>query len=325
LDAVVVWDRAEWKRLLRRGRWLEVARRIRTLRHELRGYRADIALDLQGLLRSAWIARLTGAPIRIGLGNKELSWLLVNHRVPAFPTRFGGISAQYPYFAEQIGLDGSDRSLELGIAPADRETAGDALAEAGVPTRFAVAAPFTTRPQKHWVESRWGALIDRLATELDLPTVVLGGPSDRAAAERIRASSKTGFIDLVGLPLGPSGEVIARSSLFIGVDTGMTHAAVALERPTVMIVGSDVPYAEAPHRRARIALHRLPCVPCARRPTCGGDWTCMKAVSVDEVIGLAREVTDPADAASKETDRDLGTMASGMGDEGCSAGGVEGE
>ena len=43
--------------------------------------------------------------------------------------------------------------------------------------RYAVLAPFTTRPQKHWFDERWSELAQALHAQ-GVATVILGGPAD---------------------------------------------------------------------------------------------------------------------------------------------------
>ena len=66
---------------------------------------------------------------------------------------------------------------------------------------YLVVCRFTTRPQKHWFEARWSALIARLNKEFGLPLVMLGGPGDRkplhgSARHRVKERQSTGRTDL---------------------------------------------------------------------------------------------------------------------------------
>ena len=295
LDEIIVWDRAAWKGMIRAGRWGALWRAFRELRARLRAPGFDIALDLQGLLRSGWVAWLSGAPVRIGLGSKEGSWMLMTGTVPRHGTAPGSTSLQYPYFADALGLASERLALHLVLGDGEKEFAARFIAEHGLAEGYAALAPFTTRPQKHWFEDRWAALAGRIRDELGLPVVLLGGPADREAARRIAANAGTGspapIIDLSGRTrLGEAAAVVKHAGLFLGVDTCLSHVSVAFRRPSVLLFGSNIPYREAPHARARIALELQPCAPCGNRPTCGGAFWCMQALGVDEVFAMARAV-----------------------------------
>jgi heptosyltransferase-1 len=84
--------------------------------------------------------------------------------------------------------------------------------------------------------------------------------------------------------------MVERASLVVGVDTGLTHMAIAFDRPTVTIFGSNIPYTKPPTDRARVIVHWLDCSPCRGNPTCGGAFTCTELIEVDHVIATAKEV-----------------------------------
>ena len=88
--------------------------------------------------------------------------------------------------------------------------------------------------------------------------------------------------------------MVGHAALFLGVDTCLSHVSVAFRGPSVLLFGSNIPYREAPHDRARIALELQPCAPCGNRPTCGGAFGCMRALEVDEVFELAKAVARKA-------------------------------
>ena len=318
LDEIIVWNRASWKAMIRAGRWRELRRAYRKLRRRLRAPGFDIALDLQGLLRSGWVAWLSGAPVRIGLGSKEGSWMFMTGTVPRHGTSPGSTSLQYPYFASALGLANEELSPHLALSDDEEAFAHRFVAEHDLASGYAALAPFTTRPQKHWFEDRWGAVAACIRDQLKLPVVILGGPDDRDAAGRIAnlaeeriaglaeervagpAEGRAGdgnasvpspspVIDLTGRTrLGEAAAVVKHAGLFLGVDTCLTHVSVAFRRPSVLLFGSNIPYREAPHTRARIALELQPCAPCGNRPTCGGAFWCMRALGVDEVFALAK-------------------------------------
>lgn len=294
LDRVIVWDRAGWKKLLRRGRLVQLAREAAGLVGALRRERFDLVLDLQGVSRSGILAWLTGAPERVGLGSREGSRLLMTRVIPRDRSRLREIAEEYRRMADALGLDTRDFRLEVPLAPPVREWARGQVQALGLEGGYMVAIPFTTRPQKHWFEDRWGELVDRASHELGLRTVVLGGPGDREAMERIRAltpGDPANTVDLVGVTtLDQAAAIIEGAALVVGVDTGLNHVGIAFDRPTVSLFGSNVPFTDPPTPRTRILLHRLPCVPCKGNPTCNGDFTCMRLITVDEVLEAAREV-----------------------------------
>lgn len=290
LDEVIVWPRGEWRQLWRERRWFALLREVRRLARTLRQRRFDLVLDTQGLLKSGVWAWLTRAPERIGLGSREGSqWLMTRTLTRDYDDR--RIGSEYYALMRELGLQPGDFPLDLAVG-ADDEAAVERLLEThGVRRPYAVIAPFTTRPQKHWFEERWAALAAQLNQALGLDVVMLGGPSDRPAAARIARQTSGRLHDLVGATsLRQSVAAIRGAALLVGVDTGLTHMGTATACPTIALFGATRPYLDPAAPHTRIIYDGLPCAPCRHNPTCGGAYTCMRQIDVERVLGLAREL-----------------------------------
>lgn len=291
LDAVIVCPLRHWQRLWRERRYRELWAGIRTLRANLREHDFDLALDLQGLLKSGLLTWLSGARERIGLGSREGSQWLMTRRLPR-----GGeskrIGSEYRFLAESLGLpvaDGFRMAVHYGEAEA--AFAESVIARESLANGYAVFCPFTTRPQKHWIEERWARLAYRVRDELGLVPVLLGGPGDREAARRIADAADDQLIDLTGqTSLTEAAALIERAALLIGVDTGLSHMGIAFETPSLLLFGSTCPYLDTTRANARVLYHPQPCSPCKRRPTCDGRFDCMRAIEADEILRAADEV-----------------------------------
>jgi heptosyltransferase-1 len=290
LDEVLVWPRAEWRRACGKGRVLALVRLFLQLRRALRGRRFDLAIDAQGLLKSGVWAWVSGAPRRVGLGSREGSARLMTEVVErgGDPRRIG---SEYLFLAEHLGLPTDDFRMHVALADEDRRYARALLARHRVQDAYAVLCPFTTRPQKHWVESRWADLAGRLGRSLGLGVVMLGGPGDGAAAARIADAAPRRVVNATGLTtLRQAGALIEAARLLVGVDTGLSHMGIAFGTPSVLLFGSTLPYLETTRADARVLYHPLPCSPCRRDPTCDGAYTCMRSIDPGEVMEAAREV-----------------------------------
>lgn len=288
LDEVLVWPRNDWRRLWRERRWWRLWQEVRGFRRELRARRFDLVLDVQGLLKSGWCAWLTGAQERIGLGSKEGSgWFMT--RVVQKPRGETRIGSEYRHLAHALGLDARQFSMRIALTPEDERDARDRVGRAGVSGGYAVFCPFTTRAQKHWSADAWVDLARRLSAELGLRAFVLGGPNDRAAANDITSRAGATTIDVVGqTTLRQAAALIRGARLLVGVDTGLTHMGTAFGIPTLALFGSTCPYRETDSPHTVVLYKQLPCSPCYRNPTCGGAFTCMMSISVDDVVAAAR-------------------------------------
>jgi heptosyltransferase-1 len=279
VDEVIVWPRRQWRVLGQQRRYGELWRAVRGFIKALRGRRFDLAIDAQGLLKSALWVRLSGAAERLGVDPGEGSgWLMTRVlRTPSDKT----FAAEYNHLAKALGLPAPQAQLPL--TDGGREAARALLQQAGVSGAYAALAPFTTRPQKHWPEGAWRALAARLRGELGLTPLLLGAAADRPAAGRIAADGVA--VDLAGrTDIPTAAALVAGARLVIGVDTGLTHMGVAAGVPTLALFGSTCPYLAAPGRPLTVLYRGLPCSPCKRSPTCAGAHPCLTDIGVDEVL-----------------------------------------
>jgi heptosyltransferase I len=290
LDDVIVWPRANWENLWRHRQWLKLWRAIADFRRTLQEQRFDLALDVQGLMKSGFLTWLCGAKQRIGLGSREGSQWLMSETIEK-----GGelhrIGSEYLYFAEQIGLPVAPFEMQVGLSGEDLAYANSVVRSQGLEEGFLVICPFTTRPQKHWFNPSWNQLIASVTQHWGLPVVMLGGPGDQLSAKEISAAQPCRLINLVGeTSLRQAAALIARAALVVGVDTGLTHIGIAMNRPTLCLFGSTRPYLETTHDNAQVIYHPRSCSPCRRNPTCQGSFDCMADIGVDEIIDRATQL-----------------------------------
>jgi len=280
LNEVIVWPRDSWGRLWRAGQGRRLAGEMTAFVRKLRARRFDLALDAQGLLKSGVWAWLSKAPVRIGIGGREGSGHLMTQVLSA-PKNNPLIASEYRLLAETVDAKTDDWSLRLSLSPQDRASAEKVSAVAGT-GGYIVLCPFTTRPQKHWIEDRWRAIAWRVAARWGLSTVILGGPGDQQAGANIAAAG--GAENLAGqTSLRQAAAILESARAVIGVDTGLTHMATLLNRPTVALFGSTQPYLDTGRPQSIVLYKGLPCSPCRRRPNCRGEFACMAAILEDDV------------------------------------------
>ncbi len=287
LDEVIVWPRRQWQALAKARQWRRLWQEVRRFRQELRGHEFDLAIDAQGLLKSGFLAWLCGAHERVGLGSREGSqWLM--SRVVERAEYSKRIGSEYLYLAQQLGLPCDSFEMRVAVSEADEKYVRDLSDTEDLKSGYLVVCPFTTRPQKHWFESRWIELIPRLETSFGLRVVLLGGPADQASAERMQTAVGPRLINQTGVTsLTQAAALIKHAHLLIGVDTGLTHMGIAFNCPTICLFGSTCPYLDTTRDNAIVLYHELDCSPCKRNPTCHDRFDCMRAITVDEVLSHA--------------------------------------
>jgi heptosyltransferase-1 len=288
LNKVHVLPRRRWRELRRAGQFLTLATELGAFARQLRAEHYDLVLDLQGLLKSGIWAYASGSARRIGLGSREGSqWLMTE--VMAREMNDPRIGKEYRALAVQLGAAPESFVMDISFSSNTEAEARARLTAAGINGPYAVLAPFTTRPQKHWLDERWAELADRLGQHCTV--VMLGGPSDRARAEGIAARCHTPPVNLTGLTRLPEcAAIIAGANQLIGVDTGLTHLGSAMGVPTTALFGSTMPYLDTTRANGVVLYQPRDCSPCHRRPSCGGRFDCMRVHTVDAVLSAADSV-----------------------------------
>jgi len=282
INTVILWPRQEWVDLWRDKRLVALVQAVPLFRAQLRAKKYDLGVDAQGLLKSAFLAWLSGGDERVGFKSKEPNRLFLTRRLQKSIT--DRISSEYLGLAEDLGWDTRDFDLSLRLLSSDVERAGVVAGSES----YLVVAPFTTRPQKHWTREHWQDLISALVAQ-GRKVACLGGPSDREEAQAMLGDLRVE--NWVGVyPLGVSAALIQGADAVIGVDTGLTHMGIAAGVPTVALFGSTCPYTQTGRDNVRVIYHALPCSPCKRRPTCGGHFDCMGGIRPVEVLDALRQV-----------------------------------
>ena len=254
------------------------------------------AIDLQGLLKSAVLARLSGARRRIGFSGKNLkepaAAMFYTERLAAIEES-GHVIAKNIRLLERLGLkpDGTRYEFPLVIPETSRCRVASALERLGrEPGRKIVlcnvGAAWET---KRWPAERWIELLPMIARKDLFPVLLWGNASEKETAFAI--SDRTGVPAAPFFTIPEVMALIASSALLVSGDTFALQAACALDVPAVALFGPTDAKRNGPFRgRDRTAQAPMDCRPCWRRdcPTIA----CMGAISAADVGGLVREVLD---------------------------------
>lgn len=208
---------------------------VKGLARRLRERRYDLALDLQGLVKSAWLARLTGAPIAgfdWSSAREPLASLAYRHRYPV-PHDLHAIERLRQLAGQALGypVDGLPR---FDLRPPEIE-----LPWCPEPP-YAVFLHATSRADKQWPAAHWVTLATRLLARGVSVVLPWGSPAEQAQAQAIAQSvfGAPGTAAIVVAPrlsLAECASLLAGARMVAGVDTGLTHLAAALGRPTAAL------------------------------------------------------------------------------------------
>ncbi|MET0507219.1 MAG: lipopolysaccharide heptosyltransferase I [Burkholderiaceae bacterium] len=222
-----------WRRWRRRLFDAEVRNQLRAFVAKLRRTQYDWIIDCQGLLKSAAVVRLARGAHRLGLDRQSarepLASLAYDRRVQV-PRDWHVVRRNRAIAAEGLGY----RTDDLPLVPlvADALSPND---QQWFPSSAPVVlVPGASRAAKLWPEARWIALAQRLTRAGASPVWFWGSADERARAERLAAAGG-GRVVPDFLDVGRAASVLAASVGVVGLDTGFTHLAAALGRPTVGI------------------------------------------------------------------------------------------
>ncbi len=250
----------------------------------LRASRPDVVLDLQRILKSGALTRLSGAPRRVGFDrarSKESSWLFTNDRIPANPSP-GVTVAQYLEFADHLGVAARAPRWDL---PRDAWT--EPRRSAGPLVVLNLGA---SKEANLWYADAWARVADELVRALDAEVVLSGGPQDRAVADEVARLAEVAVDDRVGaLTLRESAGLFAAADLFVGGDTGPLHMAVAVGARVVALFGAADPARTGPFGQpAGVVTNPTDCSPCRKRYCFVDGHPCMRGLTADQVVRAAR-------------------------------------
>jgi heptosyltransferase II len=232
------------------------------LAQQLRQERYDVVIAPHRSLRTALLARLTGASIRIGF-DLNSGGRCYSHRVPYDRNQHEvdrNLSLLKP-----LGISGGKRPPEIYCSDEERQQISDLLTGAWAQNPLVVLAPGSVWPTKRWPEASFLELAKTMA-ESGFSICLIGGLQDHALCARIAALSPKQILNTAGsLSLRASAELLRHSRLLVSNDSAPLHLASATATPTLALFGPTVPeFGFAPYRDNSVVMGLdLPCRPCS--------------------------------------------------------------
>ena len=209
--------------------------RLALARREVREGRWDYVIDTQGLMKSAWIARASRAPA-FGLDAASAR--------EAIASRFYDVKVAVPRALHAVERNRRLVGAVLGYRPRGEPRYGieaPAARPAWAPEgRYLVMLHAASRAAKRWPDDHWTALARTLAFQ-GYATVWPGGTAqEREHAARLSRDIE-GALAAPAMGLSEAAALMGHADGAVGVDTGLTHLAVAFGIPTVGIYCATSP------------------------------------------------------------------------------------
>jgi lipopolysaccharide heptosyltransferase I len=252
---------------------------------ELRGTPYDVAVDFQGLLKSAVLARASGARRVIGFS----IWHLREKTARPFYSSTGDAEGGHVIrknlrLLRVLGIDAD--TIEFPIA--DMGSRASLILGQLVTGPYALINAGAAWPNKRWPPERFGELAGFLAEARGLTPIVLWGPGEDVLAQTIIDASSgravlappTRVRDLVALARG--------ASLGVSGDTGPLHVATAVGTPTVSIFGPTNPERNGPWSAQDAVVSRFEQCGCHYERRCHRREWCLLDVAASELCAAVQ-------------------------------------
>ncbi|MBU0677434.1 MAG: glycosyltransferase family 9 protein [Verrucomicrobia bacterium] len=257
-------------------------RSLRSFRSRLRQEEYDLVLDLQGLLKSAFVAGLARSRRKLGPSYcREGSHIF-----------YGEIAGELnkERHAVEEGLDFA-RHLDLSVGEPEFPMSFPSLNLSEGRPRIALI-PCSRWETKNWPVAHFVDAGKMLRRELGATLFLFGAPEDGEICRQIAAGCGDGVVDQCGkTSLIEMGSWLSEMDLVITVDSGPMHMAAALQKPVLAIFGPTDPVRTGPFgdRCEVLYVDYLSCRPCFSRSCLRDerDVACLKMLSPERVAATA--------------------------------------
>lgn len=260
----------------------------------LRARQFDTVIDLTDGDRSAFLTRISGAPVRIGF-NDEHRWRGRYYTEVVQPV--SGVRHRIDRDLEALkplNIEAESKDPQLWLTPDEKERADQLLNQLGIQRSqsMVIVQPGARYWFKAWPPERFAELADYLTSQCGSQVLIGGSEQDIDLARQIQGMAKTPPIIMAGRTTIKQFAAIAKQSvLFVGSDSGAMHMASAVGTPVVALFGPSNPREWGPRGGPVEVLYKeIDCRSCFH-PTCTrGEENCMKLISVPEVVAAAERL-----------------------------------
>jgi heptosyltransferase-1 len=260
---------------------------------ELRRNRYDVALDLQGLLKSAVLARLSGAARVIGFPRP----LLRERLASLFYTEAAGVAATHVIkknlsLLKAVGVEHPGIKFPLDVVkPAIVAAARQALG-INANERFAIVNPGAAWPNKRWPAVYFAEVATALKNEYGMPSIVLWGPGEERLAQDVVDAAHGAAVVSPPTRLAELVSLTQAAAVFVSGDTGPVHVAGAVGTPLVGIFGPTNPERNGPWDVRDAWVSRFGSCQCRYERQCHAKRWCLLDITPRDVIDLVRQRLD---------------------------------
>jgi heptosyltransferase-2 len=254
---------------------------------DLKDNRFDLGILMQNAFEAALITFLGRVKERLGY-NTDARRLLLNRCVRLNPAlKKKHLIDYYLGILNGAGLNTDGRQMDLFLSQADQDFAFEWLKirhNGHSAPVIGINPGATGGTAKRWFPERYARLCEKLSKAYQTRIIIFGGPADHALGNEIAEQSAESCINIAGkTTLGQAFALIEKCDLFVTNDSGLMHAAAALNVNQVTVIGStDFIATRADSDQAVMVREPVDCSPCLK-DVCPTDHRCMDKISVEQV------------------------------------------
>lgn len=252
----------------------------------------DLVVDFQQLPRCRFVTLLSRAEVRLSYPPPWYNRLLYTHWSPQIPAYSAGYRAS---ILAPLGISWTGQAPEIFLTADETAWAREYLAGFGLaPGQYITLDPTHRRSTRLWPARHYGAMIGRVhAARPDLRFFILFGPGERDMAREVLdhcpAAQACVLPDtVIGLRQMAAVQSLAR--LHVGNCSGPRHFAVAVNTPTLTILGATGGGWRFPSKDHEDIFEELPCRPCNQNTCARKDHACLENLSPDRVGGRILDI-----------------------------------
>ena len=253
----------------------------------LRAQRYDVALDLQGLLKSAVWARASGARRVIGFDREHLRepFAASFYSETVIPDGSGHVIQKNLSILRGLQMDPGP--VALHVEPHASQEVIKAIQAAGGSNGYIVINPGAAWPNKCWPPDRFAALARTLRDRTGLHALVTWGPKERALADAVSQGSAGAAAPAPPTSISDLAALMRSAALVISGDTGPLHIGAAVGAPIVGLFGPTRPERNGPWEPRDEVISRAETCVCHHKRSCLRGAPCINEIGLDEVVAAA--------------------------------------
>ena len=260
---------------------------------DLRSVGYTAVIDLQGLLKSAVLARAVGAERTIGFERAHLrertAAPFYSHRVA--PDQVTHVIFKNLALLEPLGSRDTRAAFPLEIPHS--ATAEQVRARFGGEP-YALINPGAAWPNKRWPPDRFGSLAAAVRQRLGLRSLVLWGPGEQPLAEQVSSASGGAAEPAPATSITDLFAIARDARVLISGDTGPLHIGGAVGTPLVALFGPTRAERNGPWSATDVVLARTEGCVCLYRRRCRRGAACIDEIQLSDVIdAVERRLSTP--------------------------------